>query len=545
MSTAARRAGGIGLCWVATPALLAAQGGLLGTFDAPGPAANHGAAVAAGGDVDGDGIGDWLIGTPLGDAGAPDGGAVEVRSGADGAWIRTHAGTAAGEELGFSVALLGDVDGDGRADVAAGSRTSNVVRVWSGATGSPWLTLPGDAPGDQFGFALAGLGDVDGDGRADLAIGVPGGDLGATDAGYVRIVSGRDGATLRTLVGVGLSTELGYAVAAAGDVDGDGVPDVIAGTSTGSNLAEVFSGATGARLHTFFGDSSIDWFGTAVAGAGDVDLDGRADLAVGAPQALLGPGYVRVFSGATGAVLRTHVGAAQLDLFGWSLAPAGDVDGDGRGDLLIGAPFAETLSRLGALLFNAGEITIVSGASGAILGRFAGRADDELVGWSAGGAPCAQGIAGAPSAGAGGRAYAFDTRQVPGWSNYCAANPSSLGVAARIEAAGTTSLAADDLTLIAVQLPPNTLGLFFHGRSPAQVAFGNGYRCIAGPVVRRGAIQASAAGVAQQPFAAGNLPPSARVRGGDVVRAQFWYRNPAGGGAGFNLTDGLRILFCP
>lgn len=518
----------------------AAQSSPLWSFPGANAGDNYATSVATGGDVDGDGRFDYVVGAYLADANGVDSGSVRVYSGATGAVLHVFSGTVPGGELGISVAILGDVDHDGYADVLAGASAGNYARVWSGHTGAVLYTLVGDMPGDAFGSSVAALGDVDLDGYADFAVGAPESDLNGVDAGLVRVFSGRLGTKLYDLLGLGLSTEFGYCVSNAGRVDADSVSDIVVGTSTGSNEVDVFSGATAQKLYTFFGDSSIDWFGTAVAGVGDANGDGRGDILVGASQGLLGPGYSRLFSGFDGSVIRTISGAARLDLFGWSVSAAGDVDGDGKADFAVGAPFAEATGASGQL-FNCGLASVYSGANGALLASFAGAADDESLGWSVAGGPCANLIAGAPVAGIAGEARVFDTQQTPGTTTYCATAPNTVGSGALMSSSGTTSVLQNNLVIVGSGAPANTFGLFYYGRAATQVAFGNGFRCIAGPVLRFSVQQASPSGVFTRSL---NLPATA-IRAGEVWRFQLWYRNPAAGGAGFNLSNGLRALFAP
>ena len=154
--------------------------------------------------------------------------------------------------------------------------------------------------------------------------------------------------TLYTFYGDSAGDEFGWSLSGAGDVNGDGVPDFIVGVRLDDNngknsgSARVFSGFDGSVLFTFNGDSADDRFGTSVSGAGDVDGDGFADLIVGAfrdDNNGTDSGSARVLSGFDGSVLHTFDGDSAGDIFGFSVSGAGDVDGDGFDDLIVGAPF--------------------------------------------------------------------------------------------------------------------------------------------------------------------------------------------------------------
>lgn len=132
--------------------------------------------------------------------------------------------------------------------------------------------------------------------------------------------------------------------------------------------------------------------------------------------------------------------------------------------------------------------------------------------------------------------------------HYCSANPNSTGAPASMSWNGTTRIGQNDFRIGAFGLPASTLGLFFYGQNATQQPFGNGYRCVASPLLRLGVQSASVFGDVDRaidfttpPFDSG---PGA-ITAGSTHRFQFWYRNPAGGGAGFNLTDGLAVTFCP
>ncbi|MEO1512514.1 MAG: integrin alpha, partial [Planctomycetota bacterium] len=236
------------------------------------------------------------------------------------------------------------------------------------------FSLTGDQPGAGFGWALADTSDLDGDGANDLIIGEQAYFAAPTDPfpkGRVTVVSGRTGATLFEFVPEA-GGRIGFAVSSAGDIDGDGVDDVLGGapfrgatTPAGflpfMGAVEVYSGADGSPLLTVTAPVlNQGFFGAAVADAGDVDDDGTPDLLVGAPfdgqlDAVAGRAFV--ISGADGAVIREYEPSGAQEEFGAGTANAGDIDGDGADDHIIGA------ARIGkAYLF--------SGASGALLAEF-------------------------------------------------------------------------------------------------------------------------------------------------------------------------------
>ncbi|MEM7201677.1 MAG: integrin alpha [Planctomycetota bacterium] len=373
---------GFGAALVAQPPIYRFDGNL-------GVAA--GAAVAYLGDVNNDGFGDVLVGSPNADPNGEDSGFARIFSGADGAPLRALAGQAAGDRFGSAVAGLGDIDGDGFADYAIGAPMADTqaagadvgeVLLFSGRTGAVLRTLAGSVAGDGFGTSVAGAGDIDGDGYDDVAIGVPGDDNGGTDAGAVVVCSGADGSTVLSAFGESAGDGLGSAVASAGDVDGDCLPDVIVGAPGDDNLAvdagsaQVISGETGLVLHTF--DSAVAGaaFGSAVASLGDVNADGRAELAIGAPLDTTSGnagGAVEVRSGIDGTVLWTVPGLADSE-FGRALAVASDQDGDGAADLVVGSPLDD---RWGV---DAGAVVLLSGASGCQLHLRLGQLADNRLG---------------------------------------------------------------------------------------------------------------------------------------------------------------------
>lgn len=123
-------------------------------------------------------------------------------------------------------------------------------------------------------------------------------------------------------------------------------------------------------------------------------------------------------------------------------------------------------------------------------------------------------------------------------TNYCLATPNSTGSAAVASAAGSTSVAANNLTLIAGPVPAQP-GLFFYGPNQIQILFGNGFRCVGGTVVRM-TVGSPVGGFRNFPV---DLPTFGITPG--TLNFQYWYRDPAAGGSNFNLSDGLEIVFVP
>lgn len=362
-------------------ASLPAQGGL--RWAASGGQVNDefGASVSNIGDVNGDGRPDVLVGAPYDDSNGTSSGRVWVLSGLDGSVIRFVDGTS-NEAHGSSVDVIGDIDSDGVDDFVAGAAAANgqtgKVIAWSGATGALIHSINGTVAGGWLGTSVGAVGDVNGDNIPDFAAGAPGAWNEATLPGTAYVFSGADGTVIHSWTGQGPGHRFGFAGRTVGDVDMDGVPDIgvgaIKATFAGwrSGRAYVYSGATGNLIHFWDGDNAFDELGHDISEAGDLDGDGRDDVLVAADNRT-GASYVRVRSGLDGTVLRQFNGF-NTD-FGHSCDFAGDVDGDGVQDYVVGAPQDSTNG------LYAGAVHFFSGATGLLLRTVHGDAANDRLGY--------------------------------------------------------------------------------------------------------------------------------------------------------------------
>lgn len=196
----------------------------------------------------------------------------------------------------------------------------------------------GDAPGDQYGWIARNIGDVDGDGIADVTTSAPSNNEGGTSAGKVYVYSSKSGDLLWTQKGVA-NASLGIGIEAAGDVNADGIPDVIAG-APGINKTFVYSGNDGRILLELEGTEANAHYGRRVSDIGDVNADGHDDVLVGDPLSDVvaqDAGSAYVYSGKDGALLLTLRGEKAGDNFG---SAAGGFAADGHLFLVLGSPNA-------------------------------------------------------------------------------------------------------------------------------------------------------------------------------------------------------------
>ena len=343
--------------------------------------------VSKAGDVNGDGFDDIIIGTQYGAPGHTYTGAAYVVFGKAGGFTDINLGTlgadqgfvirgaATGDEAGASVSAAGDINGDGFADIIIGAPGSDLggtnaggaYVVFGKAGGFGTITLSdlapptgfvimGDAPNDRAGSSVSSAGDVNGDGYDDLIIGAPLNDSGGADAGAAYVIFGKPGGfgtiDLSNLGSAGFKIqgdaagdEAGYSVAGAGDVNHDGYADVIIGAIS-NDTGRMDAG----RAYVIFGKA---------AGFGTVDLTN--------------------LSPTQGFIIQ---GAAAADFAGWSVSGAGDTNRDGFADVVVGAPF----NASGGQAAGAGYLVLGTGILTSPLGHaadFNGDGRDDVL-WRSG-----------------------------------------------------------------------------------------------------------------------------------------------------------------
>jgi hypothetical protein len=352
-------------------------------------------------------------------------------------------GRQSGGTFGASVAKVGDIDGDGSVDLLAGAPradrdsaanddTGAAYLYWGGPTpsASPALTFRGETDGSIFGMSVAGVGDVNGDGFPDIAVGAyqtpvtvecNGGTTRLPIVGRVYVFFGGPRDQMDNFPDVVLSgetteipndrssacrsgDEFGLSVAGAGDVNGDGYDDIAVGARGYDVSLSPPAGLDTGRAYVFYGGPWLvgvgaeradvvltgvaenDQFGAAVAGPGDSNGDGLADLLVGAHLSDLGGAdsgaafwyFGRSSGGMSGPVQLS--GAVAGDSFGASMASAGDINADGYADFMVGAYLvgADPNNDIGAVSYFLGNSAGTVSSAGTISGETTPNPEDQF-----------------------------------------------------------------------------------------------------------------------------------------------------------------------
>ena len=358
-----------------------------------------GISVSGAGDVNGDGYDDILIGADQRDEGGTDAGQTYLILGRATGWVRNSSlstadasfiGEDSDDRSGRSVSSAGDVNGDGYDDILIGAygdedgggdgagQTYLIFGKSSGWSMDTDLSTAnasfiGEDAYDRSGIIVSGSGDVNGDGYDDILIGAHTESDGGTGAGQTYLIFGRESGwamdrdlstASASFLGEDAYDYSGYSVSGAGDVNGDGYDDILigahedeeGGTEAGQTYL-IFGKSSGWSMDTdlsyadasFWGEDGGDYSGISVSGAGDVNNDGYDDILIGAYRGELGGGY----SGQAYLILgksngwRMDVNLSESDQSFWGervgdycgrcVSTAGDVNGDGYGDIIIGS----------------------------------------------------------------------------------------------------------------------------------------------------------------------------------------------------------------
>ncbi|MHB1350612.1 MAG: integrin alpha [Desulfobulbaceae bacterium] len=336
--------------------------------------ANFGISVSGAGDVNGDGYADVVVGAYRYENVETTEGAVFVYHGGAAGIGATPASVLYSNQafanFGISVSGAGDVNGDGYADVVVGAykydngeEDEGAAFVYHGSaagiSAGPAAVLESNQAGAAMGHSVSGAGDVNGDGFADVVVGVPYYDSGETDEGAIFVYHGGAAgisASPAAVLESNRAARMGWSVSGAGDVNGDGYADVLAGAPYYNNGQDdegaVFvyhggaAGINGSPAAVLESNQQWAYLGWSVSGAGDLNGDGYADVLAGARNYNNGQLYEGVafvyygtafgISATPAAVLESNQSEAYL---GWSVSDAGDVNGDGYADVILGAPY--------------------------------------------------------------------------------------------------------------------------------------------------------------------------------------------------------------
>ncbi len=328
------------------------------------PSGNFGSSISTAGDINGDGFSDIVVGSS---GYSSNNGAVFVYHGSSTGlseitnWI--FSSTWPNSNFGESVSTAGDVNGDGFSDIivgasgyANGQLSEGAAFVFYGSieglSSSSYLTIEGNSDYQYFGCSVATAGDVNGDGYSDVIIGAKGYQIGINVIGGAFIHYGSElGLSITAndnILGTRNGSDFGISVSTAGDINGDGYSDVIVGDNVFQDSYVYFGSSTGLPETHDWSDNGWPFFlpnseyGKCVSTAGDINGDGFSDVIVSAPY-YDNKGRVFIYNGSPDGLSESSNWITESNnleaKYGWSVSTAGDVNGDGYSDVIIGAPY--------------------------------------------------------------------------------------------------------------------------------------------------------------------------------------------------------------
>lgn len=571
------------------PAVLA-QSDLFGVFGAAG--IRYGHAISSVGDVNFDGYDDFLVGAPGMNGGK---GGVFCLSGkrlATGAgpisvWSLTPTTLAADANFGWSLAVIGDISGDGVSDFTVGAPyddsaaiNAGAVYLVDGVTHAIVAHAYGSFAGDRLGWSMDSAGDMNLDGKSDLIVGAPGYDFGTSvDVGAVYKLSGAAlqasavGWSLGSVHGIFPGEQLGFSVVGGVNLDGDLDRDVVAGAPYADLIGypnvgavRVYDGTTLGIKYSYYGHTG-DYLGWTLDSLADYNGDNRPDVIIGAPYSdAAGTDSGRVVV-ASGYDLYTQTGA--IEIYDWAGTQAGayfgsavlssyDLNADGKSDLAVGAP------GYAPILFgnDNGAVYLYSGETGERMGTLLGQPDEFL------GDALARTLADFNNDGArdfvvggsscdslsvdGGVAYSVSL--FPSYpSSYCTGKVNSLGCTPGMFYTGSASAsAATPFTVRATNVLNQKSGLLFYGYGPNSSPFQGGVLCVKPPTLRSAVQNSGGSTSGSDCTGVLTLDFNQRIQGGvdpalvlgQEVFCQYWSRDP-GSASTTSLSNALRFLINP
>ncbi len=422
-----------------------------------------------------------------------------------------------GNNVGAAEVVAADLDLDGDLDLAVAQHNTNSIRIVLNQGGS--FVLGGTTASGGIETRHIAAADLDGDGDIDLA-------ASNRASNNVSIFTNIGGANF-VLAGVVATALQPYDLALA-DLNGDCRTDIAVAAHDARAVNVMFNLGAG----SFGGFVSIPVPGNEKPSgmtAADLDADGDIDLATTTDNNNVGIVVVLRNSG-TGTFATQTFASGGVNP---GAIVAADFDGDGRKDLALadeGANLVSILPNLGNATFGA-AVTRAVGAHPTDIAAadFDGNGSLDLV---------------APNRDSN-NVSVLPNGTVGGTNTYCVSSPNSAGFGTRIDSTGSVSIAANGFTLLARCAPANSTGLFFFGTTTQFAAFGNGYRCVGGVLLRLGPpANANASGHATRAidFSAG---VGRTIGAGSTRYFQYWHRDVAAGGAQFDLSDALRATFRP